>query len=376
MKEEKVLDGVSFAIGYTQGKQSGLSGFHRVRYFNDDRTTLLYTVFVPTGENAMYAGGWPKSANGVAAFRGFEPSAENVTSDLDCYAVYDSITTLDETPWADISAISESGQAQNYFAIGDEKEVFGSSTVGTLGVGEGLRAYIIGFDHNEEFEGKGIHFGTFKNKDGVNVCLVDSNRGMLMSGGKLAFNINHWTSESGSEFGGWGGCDLRYDILGSTDQAPSGYGGKTTEGRTGYDPTPNCTKNPVPGTLMAALPLELRSAMKPMTKYTDNSGNASNSEAAVTATIDYLPLLSPFEIIGDWSYSNQYEQYKQKQYPYFNSSGRRKKYSHKAPSTAVEWWLRSQSNNTVNAFTCGSTSGSYTTKALKYSYGLAPIFKV
>ena len=47
------------------------------------------------------------------------------------------------------------------------------------------------------------------------------------------------------------------------------------------------------------LPSDLRAVLKPITKYTDNVGGGSGSvQSNVTATTDYLPLLSMKEVFG------------------------------------------------------------------------------
>ena len=79
---------------------------------------------------------------------------------------------------------------------------------------------------------------------------------------------------------------------------------------------------------MAALPADLRAVMQPMTKYPDNKGNSSNVAANVTKTIDYLPLLSEFEIFGARSYANQYEKDYQAQYAYYSAGNSKVKYRH------------------------------------------------
>ena len=81
--------------------------------------------------------------------------------------------------------------------------------------------------------------------------------------------------------------------------------------------------------------------MKSVTKYTDNTGNASNTAAAVTATTDYLWLLAEFEIQGTRSYANQYEQNSQAQYDYFKAGNSKIAYKYNDVSTAV--WSRGRS---------------------------------
>ena len=373
------MDIKSFVVGYQKGKASAgggsPEGFHMVRFFNDDRTTLLYTVFVPTGANAIYAGEAPLSTeDSTLVFVGFDPAATNITGDLNCYASYESIKTLDETSWSAISSLSVMGTADNYFAVGDTKMVHIEGTVGSLEVNGDYGVYILGFDHNKALEGRGITFGTFKSavSDGANLCLVDSKYGLESTNGTKCFNVNHW---GGTNSGGWAGSDMRYDILGSTDTPPSGYGKKVASGRVGYAPSATCATNPVANTLMAALPADLRAVMKPMTKYTCSSGN-SNSESNVTVMTDYLSLLTEFEIDGVIYLSNKSEQFKQQRYSYYAAGNSKLKYAHSDSSSAVRWWERSACSTNPSTFCTINESGERWNAMLNTSRGIAPIFKV
>ena len=89
---------------------------------------------------------------------------------------------------------------------------------------------------------------------------------------------------------------------------------------------------------MAALPADLRAVMKPITKYTDAVGNASNVAANVKTSVDYLPLLAEFEIFGTRSYANQYEQNSQLQYDYYKAGNSKVKYRHSATGSTAVWW--------------------------------------
>ena len=371
------MDVNSFVIGYNKGKASGggMKGFHKVQFFNDDGT-LLYSVFVPTGANAMYAGETPVSAEGGVMFRGFDPSAVNVTADLDCYAVYEHAGTLNEESWQRISELSAEGLAENIFAIGDTKMIHIEGTVGTLEVNADYGVYIIGFDHNEELEGKGIHFGTFKAANGEDLALASSASYLTYStNGTKHFNMNHW---GGYNKGGWARCDLRYDILGSTDVAPLGYGGRAQDGNVGYDATETCATNPVADTLMAALPSDLRAVMKPMTKYTDNAPGADSSSLdRITATIDFLPLLATFEAYAESYLSNPVEKAMQKQYKYFADGNSKVKY---VPFDRSErrayWWCRSPRAQTNTTFCSSTLMESPSSFVAELACSLAPIFKV
>ena len=246
-----------------------------------------------------------------------------------------------------------------------------------------LYAYIIGFNHNSEKEGSGISFGTFKTAltGGNDVALCDSLYNDDSYNGTKYFQMNHWgnSSNEGTNYGGWAACDMRYDILGSTDQAPTPYGSTKTTSATGANPSATCATNPqVNTTLMAALPIELRRVMKPITKYTDNKGG-SGTAANVTATIDYLPLLSEYEVHGSAaSAANQYEytDSKQAQYQYYKNGNSKIKYKHNAISTACYWWVRSAFFNNEISFCVVNPDGNSRRDSSACSFGLAPIFLV
>lgn len=347
--------------------------YYVVRFYNDDKKTVLYEATVPMGGNVLYAGNHPVSAlKADSVFSGFEPSPTNVTSDMDCYAMYEYVDLLNHLPWSEISSMSNDGTAENYFAVGDTKTIHVEGTVGILDVNDDFKAYILGFDHNKELEGGGITFGTFKDSNGRNVCLVDSDYGGFASGEKT-FSIDHI---NGNNHGGWAGCDMRYDILGSTDIAPTGYGTAPDSNRQGNDPSPSCATNPVKNTLMAALPEELRHVIKPMHIFTDNIGGATNAASNVTSSYDYLPLLSAFELSGKSAGANQSEQDYQSQYAYFKNGGSHVKYSHVSPHPSVMWWLRSVGIKLSNVFQRVDYNGGTASGISSASYGLAPIFRV
>ena len=169
---------------------------------------------------------------------------------------------------------------------------------------------------------------------------------------------------------------MRYDILGSTDTAPSGYGATATTANVGYDATSTCATSPVANTLMSCLPNELRNVMKPVTKYTDNKSNKSNVKANVTTSVDYLPLLSEYEVQGARTYANQYEKNYQAQYAYYASGNSKVKYSHAATSSSVSWWVRSPYYYDSANF-CGVSTIDYTTNSgSRDSRGVAPAFLI
>ena len=283
---------------------------------------------------------------------------------------------LNDQTWAEIRQVSDAGQGSSYWSVGDRKAVLVNGTVGTLAVNQTLYVYILGFNHNSAKEGNGIQFGTFKTalSGGTDVCLVDGSYNSYKTDGSKIFNMNHWGNYN---YGGWKACDLRYDILGSTNKAPVNYGKARATSDTGYDAPTNTATSPVANTLMAALPADLRAVMKPITKYTDNKGNSSDVAANVTSSLDYLPLLAEQEIFGgNRTYSNQYEKNSQVQYAYYSAGNSKVKYRHSATGSTAYWWERSPGYDYYSGFCVVSTSGNANGLSARHSGGLAPAFMV
>ena len=195
---------------------------------------------------------------------------------------------------------------------------------------------------------------------GTDICLVDGKYDGYSTNGTKYFNMNH---SSNTNSGGWKGCDLRYDVLGSTN---------TNDG----DATATTATNPVANTLMAALPSDLRAVMQPMTIYTDNTGGGLDNASYVTKTTDYLPLLAEYEIFGTRSNANSAEKNYQAQYDYYSAGNSKVKYHHSATDSTAWWWGRSPRYNTGGGFCAVSVFGDAGINNARYSFGVAPIFRV
>ena len=269
-------------------------------------------------------------------------------------------TTLNDNDWATISDVAAAGTGANYWDVGDCKAITVSGTVGTQSISGTYYVYILGFAHNGATGT--IDFGTFKTSanGGTDICLIDGNYGSNSTNGTKYFNMNH---SSNTNSGGWNGCDLRYDVLGSTNTNDS-------------NATTTTATSPVSGTLMAALPSDLRAVMKPMTIYTDNTGGSSNSASNVTTSIDYLPLLAEFEIFGSRTYANSSEQNYQAQYAYYSAGNSKVKYRHSATSSTAGWWERSPYYTGSSSFCSVGTGGGANGDSARRSVGLAPAFRV
>ncbi len=291
---------------------------------------------------------------------------------------------LDENSWATISQVAQAGTGENYWDIGDCKEITLNGKIGdklTLS-NQSICVFILGFNHKDNnVADNNIIFGGFKSAltSGKDVALCDSkyNTSSASQGTKM-FNMNHWMSSPtyGSNYGGWKGCDLRYDILGATSTQPSGYGAVKTKSNVGYDATEATLTNPVEDTLLAALPNDLRSVIRLRTHYVDNKGDSSNVDANVTAVVDAISLLAEFEIFGTRTAANQYEQNHQSQMAYYKNGNAKIKYKHSDNSTAASWWECSPSFYYSSRFCYVYTNGTVSDNNADLSYALAPAFKV
>ena len=361
--------------------------------------TVLQQVQVMNGQTAKYNGTVsPKENNAFLGWVLNKPENDvidpdifggniyqrinDVREDITCWAVYNNHKIIHDS-WEVISQRSLAGTAGDYYNIGDMKLIHVDGWVGIQRLSRDLYVYILDFDHDSALGENGITFCCFKDLvkfNPVGICTGDSYRwGISYNNGEKVTNMYHWCDANNVvNYGGWAGSDMRYDILGSTDVAPSGYGAAPTSSREGYDATATCATNPVANTLMSCLPSDLRAVMKPMTKYTDER----NSSGDENRTIDYLPLASVFECIGDkgYRYSNPYVGDKQKNYRYFNSS---LSYMLKAftsnndslyNGTSIIEWLRNSDGSSNFCVHAGSaTVGIYRSD---YAVMIVPIFLV
>ena len=254
---------------------------------------------------------------------------------------------LNDNSWETIREVSSAGLGANYWAVGDTKSiVLNGAVVGYTFSNLTVNAFILGFNHNSAKEGANkIHFQIGK-IGSTAVALCDSQYNNY--GSSAGFRMN--TSNTNS--GGWNDSYMRKTVLGNT----------------------NTPTNPLANSLMAALPSDLRAVMQPVTKYTDNTGNSSNSSGNVTATTDYLFLLAEFEVFGTRSGANQYEQNSQAQYDYYKAGNSRVANNHSAVSTAVWWWLRSPYYTGSNGSRYVYTDGNYYNYYAIYSVGVRPGF--
>ena len=259
-------------------------------------------------------------------------------------------TSLNDNTWATIKEVSDAGQGENYWSVGDTKRITINGKVGNFTFSNlAIDTFIIGFNHNSSREGTNrIHFQIGK-IGGKDVCLCDSQYGSGQSGNGY-FNMNPNNSNSG----GWNGSYMRKTLLGNSG-------------------TPS---SPPANSMLAALPSDLRAVMKSVTKYSDNTGGSPDNASYVTSTTDYLFLLAEFEYHGARSYANSAEKNFQLQYSYYKAGNSKVKYKHGETGTAARHWCRSVDVGSTSGFCRVNTSGSAANGNAYYSWGAAPGFTV
>ena len=280
----------------------------------------------------------------ISATIGGSEKSETVT--IDASKIYDInlgiSTTLNDNDWATISAISSAGLANNYWNVGDIKTIVvngqvGNTTFSNLSIG----AYILGINHNASVEGNNrIHFciGEINNKT---VGLIDNqyNQYPMTSSGYYSMSYG----DSDTNVGGWEGCYMRSTIM-------------------------PAIKN--------ALSTDLQNVLKTVTKYTDNTGNGSDSSFNVTATIETICLEAEFEVQGVRSYANSHEQNSQRQYDYYKNGNSKIRYKYNSTSDAVWWWNRSPFSDISANFCCVNADGSANGDASRGCDAVAPCFYI
>ena len=234
--------------------------------------------------------------------------------------------------WSAIRYVSDLGGAQNFWSVGDRKQITINGTInGATFSAEQGNAFILGFSHNANIEGA----------NRIHLCIAGEQ--YTPSDGQATYKA--WVegyNSAGKPFyinasqhnaGGWGSSDMRTKILGTSI--------------TSYT-----------GTFLGALPADLRTELKSITKYTDNTGGACTEAASVTATTDYMFLLSPYEIaavknVNSFSGAvkvNPYEYEKQEQYAYFAAGNSKSFYYMSSGSSSIaRLWSRSPNGTESSA---------------------------
>lgn len=334
------------------------------------------------------------------------------------------VSSFNDTSWETISEIALAGKGASYFNLGDCKEITLNGKIGLYTFkDERVNVFILDFNHPMNgVPENNIILGGFKTLDGVDICLGDYEGSRICTeNGKKTYNINHWGNWG---FGGWKGCDFRYDILGATSTPPSGYGSSPKSGRIGYDATEDTLAHPKSDTLLAALSEDFRGALRLWTRWVDAQGFTQEEidsgvqvtdidyEKRIQPTVDAVTLLAESEIfskdegyfmkfssgkvpydstllryssMAEYDHNTQMAYYKNKnnkirKYRYYNSIA---EIPHSdSPNVVVfpehgeVWYLCSTDAGAARGFCTIDDRGYPSTDSVFGSYGLAPAFKI
>lgn len=245
---------------------------------------------------------------------------------------------LDDNSWSTIKWVSNHNLGSNYWSVGDTKKiVLNYDRADNIKIRNfETYVYIIGFNHNETSEGKGITFQGFKTAQtgGTDICLVDYAYNSQKTSGTW-FNMNNTLTNSGS----WEACLMRKNVM------------------------------PL---IKSAFPADLQAVIKTSTIFTaPNTG-----DVALTATQDEVFLLAEYEISGAHFYASTQESSYLKQYSYYSVGNSKLKYKHNATSEAANWFERSPDSLGPNSFCFVNAHGYCSSDAANKSLGVAPCFKV
>ena len=251
-------------------------------------------------------------------------------------------SVLNDNDWATIRQVSDNGQGQNYWSIGDRKAEPLNGTVGSLTLNGTYYPFIVDFDHNKSKESPNAHTITFQFAKsaltgGADIAFVDGSYNS--TGSSAAFRMNTTNTNSG----GWTGSYMKKTLMPAFKSACSAA---------------------------------LRAVIKPVTIYSDNVGGGSNTASNVTASSEEFYLPAEFEVHGARSYANSAEQNYQTQLAYYKAGNSKVKHKHNATGTAAYVWCRSAGYDSSTFFCRVSTSGDASHSGACYSLGVAPLCNV
>lgn len=251
-------------------------------------------------------------------------------------------SVLNDNDWATIRQVSDNGQGQNYWSIGDRKAEPLNGTVGSLTLNGTYYPFIVDFDHNKSKESPNAHTITFQFAKsaltgGADIAFVDGSYNS--TGSSAAFRMNTTNTNSG----GWTGSYMKKTLMPAFKSACSAA---------------------------------LRAVIKPVTIYSDNVGGGSNTASNVTASSEEFYLPAEFEVHGARSYANSAEQNYQTQLAYYKAGNSKVKYKHNATGTAAGVWCRSAYYYYSAFFCCVDPSGAASNYYAYSSLGVAPLCNV
>ena len=203
--------------------------------------------------------------------------------------------SFEKASWSDIAALSESGSADKYFSVGDEKTI-------SLTTGEQVTLVILGFDHDD---------------------LTGGGKAGMTIGMKNLLATTYRMNATATNEGGWDESEMRTSTM---------------------------------ATLLSQLPSDLQGVIKQVNKKA-TAGGASTS-ITTSADKLWLLAEVEVDGTTSAGYADEGEQYEYwKTVKDGTVAADRKKYLSNGSGSANGWWLRSPSVSSSYAFRCIGSSG-------------------
>lgn len=219
--------------------------------------------------------------------------------------------SFEKASWSDIAALSESGSADKYFSVGDEKTI-------SLTTGEQVTFVILGFDHDD---------------------LTSGGKAGMTIGMKNLLATTYRMNATGTNAGGWDESEMRTSTM---------------------------------ATLLSQLPSDLQGVIKQVNKKA-TAGSQSTS-ITTSADKLWLLAEVEVDGTTSAGYADEGEQYEYwKTVKDGTVAADRIKYLSNGSGSAYYWWLRSPYVSNSNYFryvsSTGNVSGNYADNARGVSFG-------
>lgn len=217
--------------------------------------------------------------------------------------------SFEKASWSDIAALSESGSADKYFSVGDEKTI-------SLTTGEQVTLVILGFDHDD---------------------LTSGGKAGMTIGMKNLLATTYRMNATGTNAGGWDEREMRTSTM---------------------------------ATLLSQLPSDLQGVIKQVNKKA-TAGSQSTS-ITTSADKLWLLAEVEVDGTTSAGYADEGEQYEYwKTVKDGTVAADRIKYLSNGSGSAYDWWLRSPCVSSSTSFRCIYSAGSVYNYNASGTYGVS-----
>ena len=235
-------------------------------------------------------------------------------------------STLEDNSWEIIKKVTLEGQASQYWALGDKKQVILNGTIGTVDYfNEPYYAYIIGFDHNASVESDDLPSITFQLafKNSTDNSTSDATRAIAFVDSKYSNSIS--ASESNSYF-----CMMNVGSVCYWKDSPM--------------------RNYICSSVFDALPTRLQNCLGTVLKYSADGHGSQQVIASAFSELIFLP--SEKELLGQYADQGTPTEFEwQELYDYYSPAVKTsrvwKNKDNTTPEVNCKYWTRSKATNNL-----------------------------